>query len=255
MNSYQKILLVFLLFFGLFSQKTNGIQHKPSSYHAATDTIVYAFQEALYPVKQLWGKVIDTFSPHHPILNDIKNTVDQVGAVFPQIAHEVTDIAEEFTEKARIKAQNISDYALEKTEQTTQRIVDQVSSKITSTSNKALEKTQKVIEISVHNATCAACKNLEKSCQVITQHMRSEFEESMNATNEKLTRSFNQTAQKNIRLTSRSTALTYYSMASITFALATLYKYTQYNQPQDLYFCAAGTLASFISYKALGHLA
>jgi len=144
-------------------------KERHTAFHTATDSVADVFGDILYPIQQLWGKIINTFSPHHPILKDIRDAADHVGQVAPRVAQEITKAAEEFTEKAKIKAREMSDYALEQAEQTTKRICDDASQRITESSTKALANMQETIEMSVHNATENAVQQIKQTHEEIME--------------------------------------------------------------------------------------
>jgi len=150
MTMQKKYYIIALILFCSFSLHAHSAQSK---YHSTTDTVVDLIGEAFYPVKKMWSKIMETFSPHHPIIKDIKETADHVARVAPKVASEVSVMAEKLIEEARNKTQEISDYALQKAEETTQRMCDNASDKILDASSRALDHTQKAIESSVHNAT------------------------------------------------------------------------------------------------------
>jgi len=258
-------------------------QPKPEQqtvYHKATDAIIDAFGELLYPLEQLGGKIFKKLSPHHPIIKDIKETADHIGKVTPKIAQEVTKIAEEFTEKAKDKAREMSDYALEKTEQTTKRICDDASQRITETSTKALDNMQKTIEVSVHDAAKDATQQIERSIDHTAKRACADLtdtsEKVMATVHQELTESatdmahefeigadrivnnaayrFGNETKKSIALAAKASILTVASSASIIIMGLGIYKYMYEAQSRDVGFVAIGLAGAVASYKALDKL-
>jgi len=230
-----------------------------TAYHAATDEVADVFGDMLYPIQKLWGKIVNTFSPHHPIMDDIKKTTDYVGDKVPKIA-------EVIVEKMRKKAHDINDYILQEAEQTMQRISHTTAQVITESSEKALKRTQQTIEESTKRATQSALIDIKKahqelmntteqSMQNILVNAHQELTETGKDIGQAIAHEVDKTVQKNTSFAAKSALITAVGSTGLGLVLLGSHKYMESHDRSNIGFIGSGAVLAAAAYKALDLIA
>lgn len=254
-------------------------QNPRAAYRDTMDRVADVFSDILYPIKKCWHSIVDTLSPHHPVIKDIKNAADHIGGKIPVIAQEITTNMQQ-------KAHEINDYIMQEAEETAQRVSNQTAQVITDSAHRALDYTQEIIENSVHNATQDAIVQMKQAHQEMLVHTDASVQQTtrnaMVIVNDSLTDAgrnmgkqiaeelklaagqISQDVSEHIEASTRKNSVIIAKIALVASvglsglgaAFMGTHRFAQNNAhaQQDLGMTAAGLLITAICYKALDHV-